>query len=271
MQKTMKKCMSWILTLVMAVSMLAGISSTFAVQTFADDTVAVWDGTSDISWYNTTDTEFTLTTGAQLSGMADIVNGKATGITADDFTGKTVKLGADIYLNSDSDKTAHEWPTIGDRVLVSGDGTAGSVYENSDWCGTFDGQGHYIYNVYTNHLTDQGEQKCLFSSNYGTIRNLGVTGDINSYRSAAGIVGNNYGIIEYCCTSGDMTANGGGGNGRGAAGIASANYGVIQYCWSNANCYNGYRAAGGITGYNLVDDGYTGRLIGCWFIGYADF
>ena len=52
-----------------------------------------WDGAVDLSWYNGTDTEFTLTTPAQLAGVAELVNSNTT-----DFAGKTIRLGADIFL-----------------------------------------------------------------------------------------------------------------------------------------------------------------------------
>ena len=52
-----------------------------------------WDGAVDLSWYNGTDTEFTITTARQLAGLAELVNSNTT-----DFTGKTIRLGADISL-----------------------------------------------------------------------------------------------------------------------------------------------------------------------------
>lgn len=52
-----------------------------------------WDGAVDLSWYNGTDTEFTITTPAQLAGVAELVNSNTT-----DFDGKTIRLGADISL-----------------------------------------------------------------------------------------------------------------------------------------------------------------------------
>ena len=52
-----------------------------------------WDGAVDLSWYNGTDTEFTLTTPAQLVGAAALVNSNTA-----DFVGKTIRLGADISL-----------------------------------------------------------------------------------------------------------------------------------------------------------------------------
>lgn len=52
-----------------------------------------WDGAVDLSWYNGTDTGFTITTPAQLAGVAELVNSNTT-----DFAGKTIRLGADISL-----------------------------------------------------------------------------------------------------------------------------------------------------------------------------
>ena len=47
----------------------------------------------DLSWYNGTDTEFTITTARQLAGVAELVNSNTA-----DFDGKTIRLGADISL-----------------------------------------------------------------------------------------------------------------------------------------------------------------------------
>lgn len=47
----------------------------------------------DLSWYNGADTEFTITTDRQLAGVAALVNSNTA-----DFTGKTIRLGADISL-----------------------------------------------------------------------------------------------------------------------------------------------------------------------------
>lgn len=52
-----------------------------------------WDGAVDLSWYDGTDTEFTITTPAQLAGVAELVNSNTT-----DFAGKTIRLGADSSL-----------------------------------------------------------------------------------------------------------------------------------------------------------------------------
>ena len=44
-----------------------------------------WDGAVDLSWYNGADTEFTITTPAQLAGLAELVNSNTA-----DFAGKTI-------------------------------------------------------------------------------------------------------------------------------------------------------------------------------------
>ncbi len=117
---------------------VASFSVFSAVQTSAD----VWNGTSDISWYNDSDTEFTLTTAEQFAGFRELVDGGNT------FAGKTIKLGSDIDLNKipfdpigfgyyKNDKC-----TIVDEVVVSD--------TNTVFLGTFDGGKHTIYNLYQN-------------------------------------------------------------------------------------------------------------------------
>jgi len=93
------------------------------------DEGAPWVGDADTSWYNTTDKEFTLTTAAQLAGLAEIVNsGK------DTFVGKTIKLGADVDLNN------VDWTPIG---------TTGENFSKT-FGGSFIGNGHTISNLYVN-------------------------------------------------------------------------------------------------------------------------
>lgn len=89
-----------------------------------------WSGYCDTSWYNSTDTEFTLTTPQQLAGLAKLVNG------GNYFYTKTVKLGNDIALS------AHTWVPIGTS--------------SNPFMGTFDGQGHTISGVYySNSIGDE--------------------------------------------------------------------------------------------------------------------
>ena len=93
-----------------------------------------WDGTSDTSWYNDTDTEFTLTTAEQLAGLAELVDGGNT------FEGKTIKLDKDFDL-----KYIPEGATEPKSFEP-----AGSFSDNVSFKGVFDGQGHTISNMYQN-------------------------------------------------------------------------------------------------------------------------
>lgn len=75
----MRKTRLWSILLVFAM-----LLTLLPVTALADDTV--WDGTAvDTSWYNehTSDSEFTITTAAELAGLAQLVN------AGNDFSGKT--------------------------------------------------------------------------------------------------------------------------------------------------------------------------------------
>lgn len=78
--------------------------------------VSVWDGSSDMSWFSHSTNTFTLTSAAQLRGLADMA------INGFDFSPYTIKLGTNVDLNG------LDWKPF------------------KNYAGTFDGQGHYISN-----------------------------------------------------------------------------------------------------------------------------
>ena len=90
-----------------------------------------WNGTTvDTSWYddNTTDTdEFTISDSADLAGLAELVN------EGNNFSGKTIKLGADIDLGG------KEWTPIGNST--------------NSFKGVFEGNKHTISNLFINSPT----------------------------------------------------------------------------------------------------------------------
>ncbi len=158
------------------------------LRTYVDENAA--NTKPDLSWYNETDTEFTITTAEQLRGLAYLVNQKATRDEAKAVTaGKTFKLGANIDLNphwEESDGTApyQLWLPIG------------------IFAGTFDGQGYTIddmickpfYNisVMTGKSYDSWERNMGFIAHgFGniTIKNLTITdADIEATFCAAGLI-----------------------------------------------------------------------------------
>ncbi|MGN0968743.1 MAG: hypothetical protein ACI4O3_05675, partial [Oscillospiraceae bacterium] len=64
----MKRFLSMVLTLALALSLLSAVPAQAAGS-------SAWDGTVDISWYDPDQSEFYLSTPAQLAGLAALVNG----------------------------------------------------------------------------------------------------------------------------------------------------------------------------------------------------
>lgn len=143
---------------------------------------AKWDGAVDISWYDADSTEFTLTTPAQLAGLAALVNGRTSAETSRwrvkgdttllestrkdnvtlvgegggnvvgsvyyasgqyDFSDKTVYLGCDMDMGG----TAN-WTPIGGKYPMDPSSTDDPVTIEAFFNGTLDGRGHRITNLY---------------------------------------------------------------------------------------------------------------------------
>lgn len=62
-----KKLLSLLLALCLVMALVP-------MTAFAADTMDIWDGTADTSWYDENKTEFHLQTAEQLAGMAKLVN-----------------------------------------------------------------------------------------------------------------------------------------------------------------------------------------------------
>lgn len=97
-----------------------------------------WSGQADTTWYNSTASTFTLNTAEQLAGLAELVN---SGV--DNFRGKTIKLGADIYLNETVlDSNGELKPGSFNNFVGIGSSAA------NNFLGSIDGQNHTIYGLY---------------------------------------------------------------------------------------------------------------------------
>ncbi len=260
-----------------------------------------WDGTThDVSWYNTTDTVFTLTTAAQLAGLADITSPKndyeawgngsresrAAGITQDNFAGKTIKLGADIDLNNKQFDPISDFNNWGG----GGQGTSGGTYSEVAWKGTFDGAGHTVKN-----LNVDGSINCAQNFNGyqgliaaigrgGVVKTLGVTGQVKA-RVGGGIVGCSntdegsdasatlsmtlaeWPKIMNCWADVDITGNGSGSRGCGGIFGGESEYRAaccVINCYARGDVANGtIGQAGGVSGST------NGFVTGCYNTGYA--
>lgn len=162
-----------------------------------------WYGTVDYSWYNTTDTELTISSAEQLAGLAAIVNGTAKDIAIDSFAGKTITLGSNINLNN------LEWTPIG------------SAYADHGFMGNFDGNGKTISNLYIGNIKTDADGYAyagLFGVTEGekdnenyikdlTIEN--VTINTTGHITAAAIAYPYYTTLENITVCGDIAIKGG--------------------------------------------------------------
>ncbi|MBE5801328.1 MAG: hypothetical protein E7319_03475 [Clostridiales bacterium] len=145
-----------------------------------------WEGASDTSWYNETDTEFVLTTPEQLAGLADLVDGGNT------FEGKTVKLGSNICLGCERTYAEDNKPKFN---------PIGHSQNGKSFKGTFNGQDYAISNMYMQSNLDdknggwlyEGEYYALFAYTEGAvIKNLTMEGAyISSGRNEGACVAGN--------------------------------------------------------------------------------
>lgn len=175
--------------------------------------VTPWDGqSSDTNWYEASDTEFQISTAAELNGLSELVR---SGI---DFTGKTVRLASRVNLNN------HPFPSIG-------------FDDTHAFAGTFDG-GRHLISGFVPTLNAEERVAALFGFNKGTVRNVQVSGnaelddDSHAIVIAGGIVAENRGTIEGCRNYLDMnvssTRNATTSTSVYVGGIAGANLGTIS-------------------------------------------
>ena len=150
--------------------------STFSMVK-AEVDVLTAETAADTSWYtaNTEADEFTLDSAADFIGFRNLVDAGTT------FEGKTVKLGVDIDLNNIN------FDPIGYGYTYNKD-------SNTAFMGTFDGQGHTIYNLYEQgwdlesatgkDYTYSTAGAGLFASiENATIKNLGVKAQTSKWNA----------------------------------------------------------------------------------------
>ena len=181
-----------------------------AVEEYEATLIDKWDGTADTSWYNETDTEFTLTTAEQIAGLSELVDDGNT------FAGKTITLSKSIDLFALDEN--------GNRVLFEPIGDA----SNADFSGIFDGNDKTIYNL---RQDCNSKYVALFGAVYeGAVKNLvldgaliendgsGYAGGIAAYAGASNfenitlrnttVVNYNHntgGIVAWCSNNGTTT------------------------------------------------------------------
>lgn len=215
----------------------------------------VWDGTSAVAPAIDEATKtVTIATPAHLAGFAQMVNGTETQ-APNLFKGYTVKLQNDIDL------AGKPWTPIAYKDPSGGGATTA-------FQGTFDGQGHTIYNL--NVAASNADGGDMPAGLFGLVCQGGVVKNLNINKFT--ITGNHYGAAlvgfswMYCVFSNCNVSNGtvtltpnlltsgtNAGkydNGDKAGAIAGYSNATVTNCSADNVKITAYRDLGGIVGYN---------------------
>jgi len=124
--------------------------------------------------------------------------------------------------------------------------------------GSYDGSGHTISNLTINASTDGLPGLFGLIGESAVVKNVGV---VNC--AIGGVVGINYGTVQYCYATGNTSDNTVGG-------VIGINYGTVQYCYATSNISSNSSTAGGVVGYNAGTVQYcyaTGNVSGIIAVG----
>jgi hypothetical protein len=238
----------------------------------AADDWDVWDGTKAVRWFalDQYDSGFeyndviTVSTGAQLAYIADLVNSSAIEETSKRLIGRT------LLLDRNLDLSVHEWTPIGTPKLSAQ--TNFIPVENTSlmFLGTFDGQGHTI----KYKIKEQDSGVIVYSTSRrgaalfggiglsGAVKNLSVEADLSSPKLlTGGIAVINQGIISGCAVSGNISKTYLHSAGT-IGGVAAINAdGLVDNCSVSAKVEVDRSPAGGVVGRNVLSGGSVVR--GC--------
>ncbi|MDR3295010.1 MAG: hypothetical protein LBT26_04145 [Clostridiales Family XIII bacterium] len=228
-------------------------------------------GNYSTAWYSKSASSFTLNTASDLAGLAAIVNGTATGIDQDDFTGKTVVLANGVDL------AAHFWVPIGGAAPEVSNIPTGSYF-----AGTFSGAADaktavsVVSNMYVTtpaagidatNMSGWG----LFGAAKGNVANVDVNGSIVLNRGlgytgevhyAGGVVGYSAANVYNCQTNVNISVENGANLGTVVGGLeyskaqsTAAAPIVIEYCLGTGDVVGAYEVAGLVGGVYCQNDG----------------
>ena len=214
-----------------------------------------WEDNADIAWYSghESDTEFTLTTAAQLAGLAAKVN------AGTDFANKTIRLGANIDL------AAHLWKPIGGWDREAG--------KDRLFNGTFDGGGKTIRGM-TVSSTDMFQGLFGKVGTNGTVHSLYIAGAAVSKAAhdnggtCMGILaGENEGAIYDCAVSGSVEYldDAVSGSSSYIGGLAGRNTGTVKNCGAQLTKLDGsFGLSNGSGGLNMGGIAAEGTVENCF-------
>lgn len=218
----------------------------------------IWDGTADVSWYEASAQAYNITTAEQLAGLAKLVNDGTS-----DFKGKTITIGADIFLN---DTTGWGDGTWGNDAADLKEWTSIGKKEDKPFRGELDGAagkknrriyGLYRYSSLFGYAEGNFRNLDLFVGNGGPALVLQSKGIIDNVHSNIGsIVGVLEGNIRNCSVEVDSI---GSFTGRSNKVYGSSDYhgGIAGKADTVSKCHfigtiKGQENVGGVVGYAKV-------------------
>ncbi len=210
---------------------------------------AKWKDDADYRWYgNGTASIFYIGTAKELEGFANLVNGTG-GQTATNFSGKTIKLTADIDLAG-----------VFDEELNENKGRIPIGINDNPFSGNFDGDGKIITGLYINNSMLNVVGLFGIVDGGGVVQNLGVV-DVqiignNNVGGIAGEISGSGSRVTNCYSTGIISGN----NDIGGV-VGYVDYGSVTNCYSAATV-SGNNTIGGVAG--SVDQG---NVINCYSIG----
>ncbi len=225
-----------------------------------------WNGTADISWYESSAQAYNLINAEQLAGLAKLVNEGTS-----DFAGKTITLGADIFLNDTTGAGAGSWYNASHRGWTP-IGTTSRPFK-----GEFDGiagkknrkiYGLYINNSSTNYAGLFGNAsnvkisnldiyvgRVSAKNNVGALVGYAEDGSITNVHADVKVKGNNHvgGLVGYF--TGNISKSSGKGDvvGRDSVGgLAGVTTGMITGTSASKSNFignvEGRKFVGGVVG-----------------------
>lgn len=187
----------------------------------------------DTRWYADTVDTYTLYDKADLYGFAELSQDY-------DFAGKTVKLGADIVVNTNYDATT--WATTAPKYPWL-------PISNSSYpfAGTFDGGMHSIKGIYLNTTSKNAGLFSVTGAN-ALVQNLYLedsyfTSTASNLGSIAGQADGMFETIKSTAVVNNNSSNTGG-----LVGKAQGHNFIMRYCWFDGSVVNSSIATGGLIG-----------------------